>query len=90
MYAYLLELLQRLEPHREQAQTRGWGFDVEILYLATRRRLRVLEMPIDWHHKELSRVGSLVEPFSMLRDALAVRARAARGLYGPRGGTRRR
>ncbi len=66
--------------------TRGWGFDVEILYLATRRRLRVLEMPIDWHHQELSRVGSLVEPFSMLRDAVAVRVRAARGLYGPRAG----
>ena len=63
--------------------TRGWGFDVEILYLATRRRLSVLEMPIDWHHQKLSRVGSLLEPFSMLRDALAVRIRAARGLYGP-------
>ena len=37
--------------------TRGFGFDVEILYLATRRRLRVLEMPIDWHHQELSRGG---------------------------------
>ena len=63
--------------------TKGLGFDVEILYLATRRRLNVLEMPIDWHHQKLSRVGSLVEPFSMLRDALAVRIRAARGLYGP-------
>ena len=62
--------------------TRGLGFDVEILYLATRRRLRVLEMPIDWHHQQMSRVGSVVEPFSMLRDALAVRIRAARGLYG--------
>ena len=66
--------------------TRGWGFDVEILYLATRRGLRVLEMPIDWHHQKLSRVSSIVEPFSMLRDALAVRIRAARGLYGPAAG----
>ena len=66
--------------------TRGLGFDVEILYLATRRGLRVLEMPIDWHHQELSRVGSFVEPFSMLRDALAVRVRAARGVYGPANG----
>ena len=63
--------------------TRGWGFDVEILYLAARRRLRVLEMPIDWRHQEMSKVGSFVGPFSMLRDALAVRVRAARGLYGP-------
>lgn len=68
--------------------TRGWGFDVEILYLATRRRLRVLEMPIDWHHQELSKIGSFVEPFSMLRDAVAVRVRAARGLYGPTPGRR--
>ena len=65
--------------------TRGLGFDVEILYLATRRGLRILEMPIDWHHQQMSSVGSLVEPFSMLRDALAVRIRAARGLYGPAG-----
>ncbi len=64
-------------------RTRGWGFDVEILRLAVRRRLRMLEMPIDWYHQELSRVNSIVEPFSMLRDTLAVRIREMRGLYGP-------
>ena len=37
--------------------TRGLGFDVEILYLATRRRLRILEMPIDWHHQQTEQGG---------------------------------
>lgn len=64
-------------------RTRGLGFDVEILYLAVRRRLRVLEMPIDWYHQELSKVRPVVDNFAMIGDTLAVRVRRMRGVYGP-------
>ena len=49
-------------------RTRGWGFDVEILYLALKRRMRVLEMPIDWYHQKGSKVKPGVDPFIMIRD----------------------
>ena len=61
-------------------RTVGFGFDVELLYVATKRRLRILEMPIEWHHQDASTVRS-VDAFLMLRDVLMVRLRDMRGFY---------
>ncbi|MCH7745470.1 MAG: glycosyltransferase family 2 protein [Chloroflexi bacterium] len=62
-------------------RTRGWGFDVEILYLALKRRMRVLEMPIDWYHQKDSKVRPGVDSFLMMRDTILVRWRALLGRY---------
>ena len=62
-------------------RTTGFGFDVELLYLASKRGLRVLEMPIEWHHQEESTVR-FVDAFLILRDVIMVRLRDARGDYG--------
>ena len=55
--------------------TRGFGFDVEILYMAVKRGMRVLEIPIDWYHRESSKVRPFQDSFLMLRDAVLVRLR---------------
>lgn len=40
-----------------QAQRlRGWSFDAEILFLARRRGLRICQIPVEWRHKEGSRL----------------------------------
>ena len=62
-------------------RTTGFGFDVELLYLTSKRGLRVLEMPIEWHHQEESTVR-FVDAFLMLWDVIMVRLRDARGYYG--------
>ncbi len=65
-------------------RTRGFAFDVELLYLARRLDMKVLEMPIEWRHDGASTVRPLADSLEMLRDAALVRLRDARGLYGPR------
>ena len=62
-------------------RTKGFGFDVEILYLALKRGLRVKEIPIDWYHQPASKVRVGVDSFLMLRDALLVRWHDLRGGY---------
>ena len=62
-------------------RTMGWGFDVELLYLARKRGMRVLEMPIDWRHDADSRLSPATAGLNMLRDVLAVRWRGIRGVY---------
>ena len=62
-------------------RTRGFGFDVEVLYLALRRGMRVLELPIDWYHQRASKVRPLVDSFLMFRDALLVRLYELQGKY---------
>ena len=59
----------------------GFGFDVEILHLALKRGYRVHELPIDWRYQAESKVRPAVDSFQMLRDALLVRWRSARGAY---------
>ena len=68
-------------------KTEGFGFDVEILYLASKRDLRVLELPIDWYHQTASTVRPGVNSFLMLRDALLVRWNSLRGEYHRRSGS---
>ena len=65
----------------ELQRTRGFAFDVELLYLARRLDLKVLEMPIDWHHDSSSKVRPLADSLEMLRDAAMVKLRDMRGLY---------
>ncbi len=62
-------------------RTTGWGFDVELLFLAKKRGMRVLEIPIDWRHDSDSRLDPLPAGLNMLRDVLAVRWRSMLGSY---------
>ena len=62
-------------------RTMGWGFDVELLYLARKRGMRVLEIPIDWRHDADSRLSPASAGLNMLRDVLAIRWRSLRGGY---------
>lgn len=64
-------------------RTRGFGFDVEILYMAASRGLRVLEMPIDWHYHSASKVRPYADSFLMLRDTVLLRLRTRREGHEP-------
>ncbi|MCH8310806.1 MAG: glycosyltransferase, partial [Chloroflexi bacterium] len=60
----------------------GWGFDGEILYLATRKGLKILEMPVDWYYQSGSKIRPGVDAFLMLKETLAIRWNHLRGAYG--------
>jgi dolichyl-phosphate beta-glucosyltransferase len=60
----------------------GFGFDVEILYVARRKGFRVAEVPVNWRDVTGSKVALLRDSLSMLRDVMAIRVRGARGRYG--------
>jgi dolichyl-phosphate beta-glucosyltransferase len=65
-------------------QVDGWAFDIEVLYLARVKGLRVVEVPIEWHYRRESRLSLLRDGVGMLRELLAIRARAGRGAYDTR------
>ena len=60
----------------------GFGFDVEVLFLAHRMGLRLVEVPIDWYYRSESKVRPLHDGLAMIRDILRVRWNAWRGKYG--------
>ena len=74
--------------HRDAAQaifTRqridGFGFDVEVLFLARALGYPIAEVPLRWEHKPNSRVQPLRDSARMLGDVLAVRLNDVRGRY---------
>ncbi len=63
----------------------GFSFDVEALYLARQRGLRIAEVPVTWRNDAATRVG-LGGGAAAFVDLLRIRLRAWRGAYGPPAG----
>jgi len=61
---------------------RGFGFDVELIYLAYKFGYRVVELGIDWHFDPDTRVRPGVDTLAMVRELLSIRLRDWRGGYG--------
>jgi dolichyl-phosphate beta-glucosyltransferase len=59
----------------------GFGFDVEVLFIAQRKGYRIVEVPIDWYHVANSRIDPVKDTLKMVRDVLRVRWNNWKGLY---------
>jgi glycosyltransferase involved in cell wall biosynthesis len=59
----------------------GFAFDAEILFLARRLGLEVVEVPVQVIQHDGSKVRLAVDALQMLRDVWSVRRAAARGAY---------
>jgi dolichyl-phosphate beta-glucosyltransferase len=59
----------------------GWGFDVEVLFIARRLGYDIIEIPVRWYYGRESKVRPVKDTLCMMRDLLQVRRNAWRGLY---------
>jgi dolichyl-phosphate beta-glucosyltransferase len=59
----------------------GWGFDVEILMLAQKRKMKIVEVPIHWYHNNDSRVRPVQDAFRMFTEVLQVHRNGRNGVY---------
>jgi dolichyl-phosphate beta-glucosyltransferase len=59
----------------------GFGFDVEVLYVARRLGYGIKEVPVTWEYAASSRVDPVKDTIRMFRDVLAVRWNDLRGRY---------
>lgn len=59
----------------------GYGFDLEVLYVAQRRGYRIAEIPINWSDQPGSKVRVLRDGLAMLRELAAIRRNDHDGLY---------
>ena len=58
-----------------------WAFDPELLYLAKRFRLSVQEVPVEWSHREGTRIHPLRDGIRMFWEVLKIRWNALSGKY---------
>jgi dolichyl-phosphate beta-glucosyltransferase len=59
----------------------GWGFDVEILYIAQHHNLSIKEIPVNWYYGNDSRVRPVQDTINMVRELLLIRMNGRKGLY---------
>lgn len=59
----------------------GWSFDIELLYLARRAKMRIREIPIHWYFGEDSKVSAVKDALNMIRDIFRIHGNARRGVY---------
>ena len=57
------------------------AFDVEVLFLAERLGLEIVEVPVKWTHVRESKVRALADPLRMTGDVLKIRLNAVTGQY---------
>ena len=59
----------------------GFGFDLELLYLARQRGYRIAEVPVNWTDQPGSKVRIFKDGLAMFRELVIIRRNYARGLY---------
>jgi len=59
----------------------GWGFDVEVLHIASRHGLRMIEIPVNWYYGQNSRVEPIRDTINMVQELFKVRLNGWRGDY---------
>ena len=62
-------------------QLNGWSFDVEVLYIARRHNLKLVEVPIHWYYQTDSRVRPFQDTIRMVQELLKIQHNGGRGLY---------
>ena len=51
----------------------GFGFDVEILYIARKWGMKIKEVPVVWKHQEGSQVNLPLDAITMLWDLFKIK-----------------
>ncbi len=64
-------------------QIDGWGFDVEVLYIARRHGIPIVEVPVDWYYGDDSRVRPAQDTINMVTDLVKIRRNGRAGVYDP-------
>ncbi|TEU01971.1 glycosyltransferase, partial [Candidatus Woesebacteria bacterium] len=79
------KIFKRMKIFSEKTRTSGAsvaaGFDLEILYIARKLKLKVAEVPVEWHHQEGTKVNPIKDSWEGLRDLVRVRINAFLGRY---------
>ena len=61
----------------------GYGFDLELLFVAQQRGYRIAEVPVNWTDQPGSKVRLLRDSMAMLREFTIIHRNAVRGYYSP-------
>lgn len=62
----------------------GWGFDVEVLHIASLHGLHMVEIPVNWYYGHNSKIRPIHNTVSMVLELIKIRMNGRRGYYNRR------
>jgi dolichyl-phosphate beta-glucosyltransferase len=62
----------------------NWSFDIELLFIARKRRYRITELPIPWYFNPDTKLNPFMDAFQMAVDIFNIHLNALRGVYDPK------
>lgn len=57
------------------------GFDLEVLYIARKLKLKTAEVNVNWEHRDTERINPIKDSWEGLKDLFKVRINAFLGVY---------
>jgi glycosyltransferase involved in cell wall biosynthesis len=72
---------EKIRPVFEKLTISGFGFDPELLFLASRAGLTIVEVPVRWSHAEGSKIRFLRDGIRMFTDLVQIRWNSITGRY---------
>lgn len=75
------ELLKSWQKHKTKGSAVNAGFDVEMLFLAKKRNLKIAEVEVSWHHVGTERVQIIQDAFEAVKDMIRIRINDFIGKY---------
>lgn len=79
-------VFSKMQQMRKRASITGAalnaGFDVELLYYAKKNKLKITEVPVDWHYVGTPRFRLFHDALEALKDMFKIRLNDWKGLYG--------
>ncbi|MFH0937195.1 MAG: glycosyltransferase [Candidatus Daviesbacteria bacterium] len=76
------QMLQIWEANRANGAAVNAGFDVEMLFLAKKKGLKIAEAPVDWHHVGTEHVQLIHDSLEAMKDMLRIRINDIQNRYG--------
>jgi len=70
-----------IEPVFGSQRIFGWGYDTEIILIASRKGFRVQEVPVNWFNDEATRVRLLKNVFTCLEELYQIYKYDRQGFY---------
>lgn len=64
-----------IRPLWDKVQIQGFGFDLEVLFLAQKMNYKIKEVPVNWEHVGNSKVNLIKDSWKMLVNIFEIRSR---------------
>ncbi len=75
------KLLEDWEKHTDSSAAVNAGFDVETLFIAKKKNLKIAEVPVEWTHVGTERVQIIKDSLDAVKDVLRIKVNDLSGKY---------